>query len=174
MAGRPGRAGQRAGRRVAAAGAVPQRYPTGARAVPKWLDAGFTQAAVLAAADRTVSVRNPSFDTLDGILSDFDAQGLHDAAAIEGDQTHALCREVLQALGLSRTTPTAGQLASYREWAAAGNSHERILLACEICKQHKTLRFSDVDATLSSWQAHKLRGVKSIRNFEKSGRNCAA
>ena len=133
----------------------------------KWLDAGFTQAAVLAAADRTVSVRNPSFDTLDGILSDFDAQGLHDAAAIEGDQTHALCREVLQALGLSRTTPTAGQLASYREWAAAGNSHERILLACEICKQHKTLRFSDVDATLSSWQAHKLRGVKSIRNFEK-------
>ena len=44
MAGRPGRAGQRAGRRVAAAGAVPQRYPTGARAVPKmagcWVYAG--------------------------------------------------------------------------------------------------------------------------------------
>ena len=54
-----------------------------------YLFAGFTQAAVLAAADRTVSVRNPSFDTLDGILSDFDAQGLHDAAAIEGANAFA-------------------------------------------------------------------------------------
>ena len=133
----------------------------------KWLSMGFSADAIIAAADRTVAVRNPSFDTLDGILTDFDAQGQHEAAAIEGDQSHALCKEVLQALGLSRATPSASQLASYREWAAAGNSHERILLACEVCKQRKTLRFADVAATLSTWQAHKLRGVKSIRNFEK-------
>lgn len=38
----------------------------------KWQEQGFSLEAILAAADRTVSVRNPSFDTLDGILSDFD------------------------------------------------------------------------------------------------------
>ncbi|MFR4008449.1 MAG: hypothetical protein ACLT0Y_03525 [Christensenellales bacterium] len=53
--------------------------------------------------------------------------------------------------------------------AAGGYSHELILLACERCKQHKTFRFADVAATLKDWRAHKLRGVKSIRSYEKSG-----
>lgn len=133
----------------------------------KWQQQGFSLEAILAAADRTVSVRNPSFDTLDGILSDFDQQGVHEAASIEGDQSAALCKEVLQALGLSGATPSASQLAHYRDWAAGGYSHELILLACERCKQHKTFRFADVAATLKDWRAHKLRGVKSIRNYEK-------
>lgn len=133
----------------------------------KWQSLGFSPEAILAAADRTVAVRNPSFDTLDGILSDLDKQGLHQAADIDGDQSAALCKEVLQALGLAAATPSASQLNNYREWAAAGNSHERILLACEICKLRRTLRFADVAATLASWQAHKLRGVKSIRSYEK-------
>ncbi len=133
-----------------------------------WLQKGFDQPSILAAADRTVSVRNPSLDTLDSILTDLDRQGKHTAEQIQSDQSAALCKEVLQVLGVSAAVPTVTQLNQYVKWLEEGHSHERILLAAEMCKARNTLRFSDIAATLTRWQSNALRGVKSIRQYEKA------
>lgn len=147
-----------------------RRSPTAAerKLYQGWLNSGFTQEAILLAADRTISSRNPSLDTVGNILASLQKAGARTADDVRAENSEQLCREALTALGLRQPTPTASQLDTYRAWRSIGHLHEHILLACEICCENGRRNMRDVAQTLHRWQQRNLREIKAIRAFEAS------
>ena len=151
------------------------RRPTAAehKLYDKWLVMGFSDKAMLLAADRTVGIRNPSLDSVDNILQSLSRQGVQTPEQLMGENSEAQCKEALSALGLRHPTPGAGQLDTYRQWLASGYDHERILLACELCRQADKRSMRDVAQCLKRWEENGLADGKAIRAFENE-RNRAA
>ena len=131
-----------------------------------WLQQGFTPKAILLAADRTTTSRNPSLDTVGNVLLSLSSLGATSEDAIAHEQSERLCREALTALGLRQPTPNATQLHTYRAWVQQGYQHEHILLACELCnaQNHRTMR--DVQDCLARWRAAGLTAGRAIRAYE--------
>ncbi|MBQ9988280.1 MAG: DnaD domain protein [Clostridia bacterium] len=146
-----------------------RRNPTAAeRALyESWLEKGFSQDAILIAAERTTGVRNPSLQTVDGVLTNLARQGAMTARQIRAENSETLCREALIALKLPNSVPTASQLEAYRSWAAAGYDHEHILTACEMNALPGRQTIRDVAQTLNRWQHLGLKDMAAIRAHEK-------
>ena len=146
------------------------RSPTQAerRLYQKWLQMGFGDQAILLAADRTIGIRNPSLDSIDNILNSLKQQGAQTPEQVIRENSEALCKEALTALGLRQPTPSAAQLDAYRQWLGQGYHHEHILLACELCRDANHRTTKDVTTCLERWRQNNLNDGKSIRAFEAS------
>ncbi len=149
-----------------------RRSPTAAerKLYQKWVSMGFDEKTILLAADRTVSIRNPSLDSVDNILITLKKQGVQTPEQLENENSEAMCKEALTALGLKQPTPSASQLDAYRDWLQSGYDHEHILLACELCRMANKRAMRDVVQCLQRWQNLGLPDGKSIRAHEQARR----
>jgi DNA replication protein DnaD len=145
-----------------------RRSPTAAerKLYAKWLAQGFDDKAILLAADRTASIRQPSFESVDNILGELGSRGAKSADEVMRENSEALCKEALTALGLRQPTPTAAQLDVYRGLLADGHDHEHILLAAEICRENDRRSLREVTLCLKRWRENDLRDGKAMRAHE--------
>ena len=133
-----------------------------------WLQNGFDQEAISAAAKGMAGIHQPNFKYLDGIINGLRKGGQTGMAAIkENEHLEQLCGEALAALGLKNNRPNASQLRIYGQWAEAGHEHEKILLACEYGKKRDMARMADVGARLISWHEKGMVAVKDIKRLER-------
>jgi DNA replication protein DnaD len=146
------------------------RNPTAAerKLYQKWLANGFTDHSILLAADRTTGLRNPSLDSVDNILCGLKQQGVTTPEQVIRENSEALCKEALTALGFRQPTPSATQLDAYRAMLHGGAHHEQILLACELCRDADKRSLKDVAQCLERWRALGLADGKSIRAHERT------
>ena len=107
---------------------------------------------------------------MDNILRALKQQGVQTPQQLLNENSEAMCKEALTALGLKHPTPSASQLDGYRKWLQSGYDHEHILLACELNREANRRSMRDVFSTLQRWQTLGLTDGKSIRNHEKDRR----
>lgn len=135
-----------------------------------WIEAGFTQKAVEAAAEKMTGAYSPNFKYLNEIIHSLSKEGAYTEKDIRADNTEELCREALLALGVKNPTPSSTQLNAYKSWKEEGFDHERILLACEICRSRSQLKIGDVSDTLYRWRDESLKSIRSIKKYEEARR----
>lgn len=113
-------------------------------ALRKWTrDWGFTEEAILAACDDTISARNPTFRYLESIL---------DTRRGENPDHYRALSEVLKELNPQAAQPTPDQLTRYGALLDQGFAPELIRLAAIQCHRANKLRFEDLEWRLSVWR----------------------
>ncbi len=135
-----------------------------------WIEAGFTQKAIEAAAEKMTGAYSPNFKYLNEIMHSLTREGAYTEKEIRADNTEELCREALCALGVKNPSPSSSQLNAYKTWKEEGFDHEHILLACEICKSRNQLKIRDVSSTLYRWHGENLKSIRSIKRYEEARR----
>ena len=133
-----------------------------------WIEAGFTAKAIEAATEKMTGAYSPNFKYLNEIIQSLLREGAYTEKDIRSDNTEELCREALLALGVKNPSPSSTQLNAYKSWKEEGFDHERVLLACEICKSRSQLKISDVCNTLYRWRDENLKGIRSIKKYEEA------